>query len=341
MNAKARISMDTTKPTLKTIANITGLAVTTVSRALKGEPEIAAETRQRVRTVADQIGYVPDRAAQRLRTGRTNVISFVLEPHDEMLNFGSMMIAGLMTAFRDTPYHLLVTPQFKGMDPLVPIRHIVRNHLADGIVFCRTTPSDERAKMLLENEFPFISHGRTEFGTAHPYVDFDNYEFAQRAVGKLIAQGFRKLVLINAPALYAFSRHMRDGFVEAAREHGIDHSIAEAVSIESPPERIRKLAMEYIRTDQTDGFVCGGEVSAMAVLAAVADHGLAANRDIGIFAKQTTPLFDQIRPRIGTVYEDLEVAGRKLGELLLQRINGATAEQLNWLEHGTIRQFSE
>ena len=64
-----------TKPTLKTIADLTGLAVTTVSRALAGAPQIALETRERVRAVASDIGYQPDRAALRLRTGRTNVIS--------------------------------------------------------------------------------------------------------------------------------------------------------------------------------------------------------------------------------------------------------------------------
>ena len=59
------------KPTLKTISEITGLAVTTVSRALGDAPQIALETRKRVRQVAAEIGYLPDRAAQRLRTGRT------------------------------------------------------------------------------------------------------------------------------------------------------------------------------------------------------------------------------------------------------------------------------
>jgi len=67
------------KPTLRTIAEITGLAVTTVSRALSDAPQISIETRKRVREVADQIGYSPDRAAQRLKTGRTNVIGVLLD----------------------------------------------------------------------------------------------------------------------------------------------------------------------------------------------------------------------------------------------------------------------
>ncbi|EJZ17429.1 LacI family DNA-binding transcriptional regulator, partial [Rhizobium sp. Pop5] len=61
------------RPTLKTIAFMTGLGVTTVSRALKDAPDIGAETKERVRMVARQLGYQPNRAGVRLRTGKTNV----------------------------------------------------------------------------------------------------------------------------------------------------------------------------------------------------------------------------------------------------------------------------
>jgi len=63
------------KPTLKTIAQMSGLAVPTVSRALNDAPDIGSETKKTIRRIADEIGYVPNRAGVRLRTGRTNVIS--------------------------------------------------------------------------------------------------------------------------------------------------------------------------------------------------------------------------------------------------------------------------
>lgn len=73
------------RPTLKTIAFMTGLGVTTVSRALKDAPDIGAETKERVRLVAKQIGYQPNRAGVRLRTGKTNVISLVLTLEEEIM----------------------------------------------------------------------------------------------------------------------------------------------------------------------------------------------------------------------------------------------------------------
>ena len=63
------------KPTLRTIAGMTGLNVTTISRALNNAPELSQETRERVQKIAAEIGYVPDRTALRLKTGRTHVVN--------------------------------------------------------------------------------------------------------------------------------------------------------------------------------------------------------------------------------------------------------------------------
>ena len=171
------------KPTLRTISELTGLAVTTVSRALSNAPQLSVETRERVRRVADEIGYMPDRAALRLRTGRTNVISLVLDSHQEILGFSNSIINGLTLALRDTSLHLIVTPTFPNMPLIEPVQFIVRNRLADGIIFTRTEPFDPRVRLLLEAGFPFITHGRTEFSTPHPFVDFDNSAFAYEAKG--------------------------------------------------------------------------------------------------------------------------------------------------------------
>ena len=323
------------KPTLKTVAEATGLAVTTVSRALKNAPEIAIETRERVRKAAAGLGYVPDSAAQRLRTGRTSVIAFVLAPHEEILGFGSSMITGLTEALGGSSYHLVVMPQYEDVDPVTPVERILRNRLADGIVFCRTEPLDDRVKTLLEYDFPFVCHGRTELATPHPFVDYDNFQFSFLAAKRLIEKGRRNLVLINAPLQYTFNQYMLHGFMTAVRESGVAFHEAESVTIESPPEEIRRYALNRVSEGAADGFVCGGEVSAMAVMAAISDSGNVVGDDVDVVAKRTTAIFDQMRPAIDMIGEDLINAGRELGKLILKRLSGAEVADLQKLQRPT------
>lgn len=321
------------KPTLRTIAELTGLAVTTVSRALGGAPQIALETRQKVQRVAEEIGYLPDRAAQRLRTGRTNVITLVLDPHEEILGFSTSLIRGLTEALRDTAYHLVVTPHFANAPSTDPVRHIMRNRMADGIVFSRTEPFDERVKLLLEHEFPFVCHGRTELGTPHPYVDFDNFSFAYEATKRLIASGRKRLAIIMPPRRFTFFQHVQYGFMSAVREAGVSFDLAEGVDLDSSAADIQAQVFQRLgEPNPPDGYVCGGEVSALAVMAAISDRGLSPGRDISIVAKRTSELFNLVRPQIDTIYEDITDAGWQMGRALQAAIAGRDPNELQILQ---------
>lgn len=321
------------RPTLRTIAEITGLAVTTVSRALLDAPQIALETRQRVQRVAREIGYQPDRAARHLRTGRTNVISFVLDPHDELLGFSTSMISGLTRALRDTQYHLVITPHFAEAPTLDPIEYILRNRTADGVVFSRTEPDDPRVKLLVENDFPFVSHGRTDLGIEHAFVDYDNDGFARMAVERLVAKGRRRLALILPPQRFTFHRYLRDGFLAAIAENGIEWELPAEINLDSSAADLYAwLGWRLEQPAPPDGVVCAGEVSALSIMAALSDRGLKVGEDFDLVVKQTSQLYDEVRPRVDAVYEDIAEAGELLGRLLVRRIAGEPVSALQHLQ---------
>jgi LacI family transcriptional regulator len=320
------------KPTLRTLAQMTGFNVTTISRALNNAPELSAETRERVQKLAAEIGYVPDRTALRLKTGRTHVISLILDPHDEILGFGQSMVSGLTAALRGTPYHLVITPNFRNVPPIEPIDYILRNRAADGVIFSRTEPNDARVKLLLEHEFPFVSHGRTEVPAAHPYVDYDNFTFAYHAVKRLHAKGRKHLATILPPPRFTFGKHLREGFLAAVTETGQAYEIPADVSLDSDAEEIRQATVRRIREgDAPDGYICSGDAAALAVMAAITDAGKVIGEDVDIVAKQTSGIFNQVRPKVDAIYEDTALAGQQMGELLLRRINGERAEDLQIL----------
>lgn len=321
------------KPTLRTIAEMTGLAITTISRALNNAPELSQETRERVQKIAAEIGYVPDRTALRLKTGRTHVVSLILDPHDEILGFGQSMVSGLIAALRGTPYHLVVTPSFTDADPIDPINYITRNKMADGVIFSRTEPRDMRVKLLLENDFPFVSHGRTELAAPHPFVDYDNFAFAYHAAKRLAAKGRRKIATILPPARFTFGKHLRDGFMTGVRETGVDYEIPSDVSLDDDADAIRQATMRRIsEPDAPDGYICPGDAAALAVMAGITDAGKVIGRDADIVAKQTSGIFGQVRPKVDAIYEDTALAGLQMGELLLRRIHGERPENLQILQ---------
>ncbi|MEQ1769689.1 MAG: LacI family transcriptional regulator [Devosia sp.] len=321
------------KPTLRTIAEMTGLAITTISRALNNAPELSQETRERVQRIAAEIGYVPDRTALRLKTGRTHVVTLVLDPHAEILNFSQSLVAGITSALRGTAYHLVITPAFRGASPLDPINYVLNNKMADGVIFSRTEPDDARVKLLLENDFPFVCHGRTGFEAPHPYVDYDNAAFAYAAVARLAAKGRRHVAMIAPAQRFSFGQHLFDGFTRGARDAGIETEIIEGVTLDDGAETIRAATVKRIATGNApDGYVCPGDAVALAVMAGIADSGQVIGRDVDIVTKQMSGIFSLVRPRVDVISEDIALAGEQMGELLLRRINGEPSDGLQILQ---------
>ena len=320
------------KPTLKTIAQMTGLAVTTISRALNNAPELAQETRDRVQKIAAEIGYLPDRAALRLKTGRTHVISLVLEPDEQIYGFGSSIVSGLTEALRDTAYHLVITPLFRGVSPIEPIRHLVRNRMADGVIFSKAESFDERIRYLLDNDVPFVSHGRSAWPDPHPWVDFDNEAYAYGAVKRLAEKGCRRVSVVLPESALTYTDHLRSGAARAAAEAGIAHEFAGDINSFSPTDAIRNYVVKRSRRpDGPDGWVCVSEVSALGVIGGLNEAGQVVGQTAHVVTKQNSPMFAQFQPGAETVHEDFNDAGFQLGSILLRRIAGET-EGLTYLK---------
>lgn len=321
------------RPTLKTIAYITGLGVTTVSRALHDAPDIGQATKDRVRLVARQIGYRPNRAGVRLRTGRTNVISLILSVETEVLGLTAHLVSGLIEFLADSPYHLIVTPYAPRSDPLEPVRYIVETGSADGIVFSRTEPEDARARYLHERGFPFASHGRTELDIVHPYFDFDNAAYARIAVDRLRARGRTRLALLPPPANLTFARHMTAGFVEAIERHDLVEIPIHGVTIDSAPEAIAtEIGRLMAARRRPDGLVCGSASAAIAAIAAAEDAGLVIGRDFDVAVKESFNLMRRFRREIVVVHEDFHAAGARLAEAVVRTIEGAPPETLQFID---------
>ncbi len=321
------------RPTLKTIAYMTGLGVTTVSRALHDAPDIGHATKERVRLVAKQIGYRPNRAGVRLRTGKTNVISLILSVETEGLGLSSHLVYGVSELLVGSPYHLIVTPYSLRSDPLDPVRYIVETASADGIIFSRTEPQDARVGYLHEHGFPFATHGRTEMGIEHPFFDFDNGRYGEVAAERLVALGRRRLALVPPPPELTYSRHMTSGFQRAVERHDLDEVPIRSVNTDSSYEAIRdEIARLVASPRRPDGFVCGSATAAIAAVIGAESQGLAIGRDFDVAVKESFDLMQKFRQPILVVHEDFRRAGMGLAEAVVRTIGGTPATELQTLD---------
>jgi LacI family transcriptional regulator len=320
------------RPTLRTIAEMTGLSLSTVSLSLRGGASLKQETRDKVAEAARLVGYVPDRAGVRLRTGKTNVITLVLHGGDDSIDFARQMIQGIGMALAGTQYHLNVTPEFGGDGDLSAVRYILDSRAADGIIITHTAPQDRRVAALMDAGFPFVSHGRTAFATPHPFHDFHSEVFASKALERLADKGCRRVMLfIGNPSITNFD-NIATAFRAAAARRGVVAEILDVGETRSTPDEVRTLGAELaMRPDRPDGIITDNEIRTIALLTGMQSVGVAPGQGVEIVYKQTSGILPTIYPRLDSIEEDVTASGAELTRLLIRRIGGEPAESLQTL----------
>jgi len=310
------------RPTLKTIAAATGLAVATVSRALKDAPDIGEDTKRRVRETAAKLGYRPNRAGVRLRTGKTNVIALVLSTESDIMNHTSRLIYSIAAALRGTAYHLVVMPFFPDQDPMEPIRYIVETGSADGIILNQTKDDDPRIRYMHDHGFPFAAHGRTAMGIDHLYYDYDNEAFGRIGVRALAEQGRKRLYLVAPPRAHMYAQHMIHGFSDEARRAGLAFEVSDSVTSDAGGDLIEAaVAARFAEPDPPDGLLLGSTTAAMAAIAAIERSNRVLGHDFDVVGKEAVPMLRRFRQNILIIREDVGRAGEFLARALVAQID--------------------
>lgn len=322
---------DGQKPTLKTIAQMSGLAVPTVSRALNDAPDIGRDTKTLVRKIADEIGYVPNRAGVRLRTGRTNVISLVMSTEHD--NHTAKFISSVASGLQGTPFHLNVTPYFPNNDFMIPVRYIVETRSADAVILNQIEPEDPRVAYLMEKKVPFATHGRTIWSDKHAYYDFDNAAYGRKAIEMLVKRGRKNVLLIAPPTAQSYSLHTIEGVRQTAATHNVNvHLLQEATSDSYVQEILDATKAKLAEVDGIDAVIAASNVAALAATVAIEERGLKIGREVDIVSKDSNGFLKIFRTDILTVDEDIGAAGDFLAKAAMQAVQNPDLPPMQFIE---------
>jgi LacI family transcriptional regulator len=321
------------RPTLKTIATETGLSLSTVSLALRDGSNLRKETREKVQQAAEALGYVPDAAGVRLRTGRANAVGLILDGREDSLGFSRNLIRGAQRVVRNHGMSLNVYPEFDRSETLAALDHLVRTRQVDGLILTHTEPQDPRVKKLLEADFPFVTHGRTELFTPHPFHDFDTDQFFESCFDSLERVGARDVLAVLADNKTFNHLKARRAFAANLARSGMSGAIRDdPVDSRDHVEDMRILGQQIAAAPhRADAIICDSELVALSIASGLAGSGLRIGVDIHMAAKQTSTLLPALFPGVICLRENVQASGEELSRLLFARLNGEDISQLQSL----------
>lgn len=214
--------------TLKNIADECGYSVNTVSRALRNDTRLPAETLAKIQTAANDLGYIRNSLASSLRSGKTHTIAVIA---DEILNpYYSSIISQLDLKLKEAGYNLLTlctqVLEAPGMEAenermAREMINVAISHAVDGILCFPYASDSHMADPIIQNHIPLVLIGRELSGLATDVVRCDDYDGGYLAGKELFRLGHRKYLYIAGPVRNTSQRGREKGFLDALTESGI------------------------------------------------------------------------------------------------------------------------
>jgi len=312
--------------TLKDIAARLNLSVTTVSRALGGYPDVAAETRRRVLQAAEEMGYYPNAIAQSLQRRRSNTIGFVIPATERYLSdpFFLELLSGIGDGAAEQGFDLLIsTCKPLSSEELSVYERMVKGKKVDGMVIARTRKEDERISYLVKEDFPMAAFGRSALELDFPYIDVDGEEGVSQAVAHLLGLGHRRIAFISPPLYLMFAEHRLAGYQRALEESGLGFDPSLVVEGDlSQSSGYRMMGRLLDLGNPPSAVVCGNDLMALGAIRAAQERGLVVGRDVAIVGFDDIPLAEHSHPPLTTVRQPIYEIGKRVSGMVIQIVEG-------------------
>lgn len=208
-------------PSIGDVAELAGVSAATVSRALRGLPNVAPSTRQRVLEAADALGYVADATAARLATGHTLTLGVAVTQLGQW--FTSQVLASVEAVMTRAGYDLLVLTVVDSSDRQQLAAGQRTRGRVDGLIAVDIALDQPQQRRLTRTGLPTVVVGVD--APDAPSVGIDNVAAARAATDHLLALGHRRIGLIGHvldPARdFPSARERRDGYLAGLRAAGL------------------------------------------------------------------------------------------------------------------------
>lgn len=308
--------------TIKDLAEKLNISVSTVSRALKDNPEISQATRRQVQLLAKELGYRPNPIAVALKTHKSYTIGVIVP---QIVN---SFFASVVRAIEDVAemhgYNVLVSSsnehfekEQKNVDVFLGIR-------VDGIIIslARETTSYDHIKAIQASNTPLVLFDRTTTDLEASRVVANDADAACKIVQHLIDGGAKSIALITGPEQLSIGRNRMKGYLRAMTNNKLeinkDYVLrCKDFTVEAAYEATCKLLDNQKCPDAFFGI---NDEMVIGAMKALKERNIRIPEDVTLFGFSNSKRSRYMSPTISTIDQFPHEVGTKAAELLFEQI---------------------
>jgi DNA-binding LacI/PurR family transcriptional regulator len=311
--------------TIADIARRAGVSTGAVSYALNDRPGVSPQTRERILSIAAELGWAPSQAARSLSGARTETVGLILARQASTLGFESFymqFVAGIESELAARSYGLLlqVVPDLEA--EMRAYRRWRAARRVDGVVAVDPRVDDPRLELLAAPDaLPAVVVGDPSLAGALTSVWTDDAAAVRACVRYLAGLGHRRVGRVSGVESFGHT-HIRD---DAFRhEAGLLDVGARSVRADFTPEQGAAATRELLASpDRVTAIVYDNDVMALAGLGVAHELGLRVPADLSLVAWDDSPLCQAAYPQLTALSHDVTRYGAHVARRLFDLLAGA------------------
>jgi LacI family transcriptional regulator len=312
--------------TIRDIASLAGVSVTTVSRVLNHRPDVNKETREKIERIIEECHFVGNTNARGLKQS-SEVIGMVIRGRSNpFLNALSEAVLSRAAGLEDT----FITEYIDEKDDeFTTALRLTRQHRVKGLLFVGSL-IDERVHCLHGLEIPVVFTTVNAENASLPRAS--SVSINDRALGQAVGEalwsfGHRNVAVFGSNPVAGDSLAMRfQGFCEAWNEHGLTFPKDNYRECRFSYESGYDTALEFFESHpHTTAVFAMSDNMAVGAVRALTDLGLRVPDDVSVIGFDGTAISRFCVPRLATVEQPVDEIARTSIHLLLDMLEKGAA----------------
>jgi len=285
---------------IKTVARLAGVSPTTVSRVFSGSAPVDSKTARRVRQAADRAGYIPNRYARALGSGRSRTYGLIIS--DIANPFFPDLVKAFEQKARDFGYETLVVDTDYEVERMEQCVRRMIEYKVDGVAIMTSEVAPNLVQVLTRRQIPMVFLDTGTVGSLISNIVIDYDQGIRLAIDHLTGFGHNRIAFIEGPSTLKSAILRRDAFRKSMRRCHLPVDPAYLVRGDHTIEGGRDALNELIsvRTPPT-AVVCSNDLTAVGALSAAHMRGINVPQKLSIVGFDDIHLSTLVQPALTTI----------------------------------------
>lgn len=310
-------------PTIKDVAKLAGVSISTVSRVINNSKPVSLEVRRRVLEAIKELDYKPNEVARSLVTRRSNLIGVIVT--DLGNSYVAEMVRGIEEIGQMYNYDIILSSSYGNIDAEMKFAEFFTSKQVEGIILISEKNDYEVIDEMQNYNIPFIYINRYYNKNNLFTVSIDRSKACNDMAEYLINLGHENLLYVTYEDddKYSVEINKIEGYNKAIQNKNKNGFIyyAKGFTIQDGYD-MGQSVIEFVKKNDITAIFCGHDEMAIGLMSYCYDNNIRVPEDISICGFGDKKIASIYRPRLTTIREPFYDIGAVAIRSVIKKING-------------------